>query len=213
MADSAAVRKQKAAIKARGLKAGYSGSKSSVDATFRRKQERAKARGKSAAAHAKAPGQIKKLPAPPSAKPGSKAYLGPPETTSAKPGSKASPKTMPTGISTVQTSGIRAKAMAAKAMAAKPSKAQIDSVAAKAKSMTPGKASIRPIARPMTPGKASIRPIARPKAPSGPAKNMQAHKGLPGMVTGPHKQAGTIKVVDPVMSTMPIAPPKRISYP
>ena len=133
MADSAAVRKQKAAIKARGLKAGYSGSKSSVDATFRRNQERAKARGKSAAAHAKAPGQIKKLPAPPSAKPGSKAYLGPPETTSAKPGSKASPKTMPTGISTVQTSGIRAKAMAAKAMAAKPSNTRGNSAAAHAR--------------------------------------------------------------------------------
>ena len=151
MADSAAVRKQKAAIKARGLKAGYSGSKSSVDATFRRKQERAKARGKSAAAHAKAPGQVKKFPTSrlagevtkikaksrpmtpgkasirPIARP--KAPSGPAKNIKADPimhtmptARATPPKTMPTGISTVQTSGIRAKAMAAKAMAAKPSK-------------------------------------------------------------------------------------------
>ena len=132
MADSAAVRKQKAAIKARGLKAGYSGSKSSVDATFRRKQERTKARGKSAAAHAKAPGQIKKLPKPPemstqpvgnilrASAPGGKIATGPVQMGPAKV--SGTMKTMPTGISTVQTSGIRAKAMAAKAMAAKPSK-------------------------------------------------------------------------------------------
>jgi len=151
MADSAAVRKQKAAIKARGLKAGYSGSKSSVDATFRRKQERAKARGKSAAAHAKAPGQVKKFP------------------TSRLAG---------------EVTKIKAKS------------------------------------RPMTPGKASIRPIARPKAPSGPAKNIKAD---PIMSSGPAKNikadpimsSGPAKNIkaDPIMSTMPIAPPKRVSYP
>ena len=134
-----------AAIRQRGIKAGFKGDRAAVMATWKRNQ--GKVRGKSAAAHAKAPGQVKKLPKPPEMIDGN---IRNADGTAWAPGGKSA--TGPVQMGPAPVSGTFKV----------PSKAQIDSVAAKAKSMTPGKA--------------SIRPIARPKAPSGPAKNMQAHK-------------------------------------
>ena len=52
-----------AGIRRRGIKAGFKGDRAAVMATWKRNQ--GKVRGKSAAAHAKAPGRIKMLPKPP----------------------------------------------------------------------------------------------------------------------------------------------------
>ena len=131
-----------AGIRRRGIKAGFKGDRAAVMATWKRNQD--KVRGKSAAAHAKAPGQVKKLPKPPGL------ITGPVQMGPAR------------GSGTFKTGPVQMGPAPVSGTFKVPSKARIDSVAAKAKSMTPGKA--------------SIRPIARPKAPSGPAKNMQAHK-------------------------------------
>ena len=110
-----------AAIRQRGIKAGFKGDRAAVMATWKRNQT--KQRGNSAAAHAKAPGQIKKLPKPPEM---STQPVGNILRASA-PGGKIA--TGPVKMGPAPVSGTFKV----------PSKAQIDSVAAKAKSMTPGR--------------------------------------------------------------------------
>jgi len=171
-----------AAIRQRGIKAGFKGDRAAVMATWKRNQ--GKVRGKSAAAHAKAPGQIKKLPKPPEM---STQPVGNILRASA-PGGKIA--TGPVKMGPAPVSGTFKV----------PSKAQIDSVAAKAKSMTPGKA--------------SIRPIARPKAPSGPAKNMQAHKADPISVAAKAKSMtpGRVKKLLAGVQTTKLPNPGKLGF-